>query len=246
MSNASANVTWQKVAILATILLVIVPTILRAAWQIVFPSDYLVYRVEGPVIHDEYVAGRVIVYNAGQDIQRGIRASIELPASIDLKKVYVGVGSSERFIYNSVPNGMKLLDVKDRNKIDIDLEDLKAEESISIAIFSYGKYVNKNSFLVPSWVSPEITITSNNTKAVEGDSIPSPEFDTSARGFYYDIAPYFLAFLVAALSAVIFISILYTLFFDSLESQMAKHWREMDRLQEIMDKERRYKIKDDE
>lgn len=238
-SETSSSVTWQKIAIISAIAVVVLPVLATYAWKTLFPPNYLVFHATPIVQTKGALTGGLLVTNEGYATQHNVAVYLT-SRDVDPEHAFVDVTAPEStisdFILPSKPN-IPLTKYAKGNGARIPVGAINPGEQVLVTLASLdaGKYtVNTLSLL-------EVHVQSSEMTALKADGVRRPEFDNSLHAFYMMAAPYFLAFIILVLGIVFIVSIIHEAFFDNYQRKMSRMWRQMDTLQEKYDKEKRYK-----
>lgn len=236
--DTTSTVTWQKIAVLAAIVVVVLPVVAGFAWKVIFPKNYLLYN-DSPIITAANIdIGAVTVINAGSATQTNI--TFYLPTQyIDPKHTFIAISTPSRslgYAFSADPES-PLTQFKSSNGIQINLGTIQPDEKIRLTF----KQVKPNGVFLSQLSFLGLHIESAQTVAIEADGTPRPAFAEDIHSLYMDAAPYFLALIASILALFIAVAVIYEAFFDTTQSKMTRLWKQMDILQEKIDKERRYK-----
>lgn len=237
-TETSSAVTWQKIAIIIAILTLALPAAVRFAWKIVFPPNYLLYEVAPSVQVGDIVVGGLVVVNGGGAPQKEV--ALYLPSrAANPKYVTVEVSSprrsSLRSLFDAEPN-VPLTSFSKESGSRIPLGTIEPDEEVRV---TFKATKPDNDFSQPLSLR-DARVESSAMTAIEADGIRRPEFHEDLHTFYVDSAPYLLAFLFALIGLAVLINFIHDVFFDTPQKKMTRLWRQMDTLQEQIDKERRY------
>lgn len=237
-ADASSTITWQKIAIIVAVLTLALPAAVRFAWNVVFPPDYLLYEVIPSIQANDILVGGVVVVNGGRSPQKEV--ALYLPSSAARpENVTVEISaprsSSLRSLFDADPN-TPLTKFSQESGSRIPLGTIDPEQEVRITF----KATKPDGVFSQSLTLRDARVESSTMTAIEADGIRRPRFHEDAHTFYHDFAPYLLAFLIALIGLAILISFIHDVFFDTPQRKMSRLWRQMDTLQEQIDKERRY------
>lgn len=227
--------TWQKFGVIAAILIVIVPWVAKEAYGVVFPPYYLIYQLQHPINGDGFAAFAAIITNVGSQAQDGITLTVPSD-SYNPDKAYVDVGTPSKysFIQSSNPKLGELVHANNTGFI-IPVGRLMPGETVRVTL------ITEASGQHPIWLlSNAVRVESKQGLAKQTDDLTFSEADDSLHAVLWEASPYFVAFILSLLAVFASAGLIYSIAFDSKQKQMARLWKQMDTLQQKIDKERRY------
>lgn len=237
--STESPITWQKIAIIVAILSVALPTVAKFYLNMVFPENYLLYEKTHTTKTEEIQTASIIVYNAGRGIQKDV--FLYIPSDVtEYENTSVEVSnpyrSGLRSIYDAPsPDPLEKF-FKERGS-KIPLGNIKPEEEVLVTLRVIPK---PDDPYTPRLSLSDVQVESSSMSAIEADGIKYPRFHEDAHSLYMSAAPFFLALTLALLGLALFIAMIFDIFFDTPQKKMSRLWRQMDELQEKIDKERRY------
>lgn len=232
-------VTWQKVTIIIALLTLALPTAARFGWQLVFPPDYLLYETSHTTKVGNNQAASVIVVNAGNTTQRDV--ALYLPSdSTDPKQTKIEISSPRssniRSLFEAEPE-ISFEKFSQESGFKIPLGNIAPEQEVRVTLFATAKKED----LIPTRLSlSDARVESSSMSAIEADGVRYPAYSDDLHTMYDKTSPYILAIVLALFGLIMLISLLHDIFFETPQKQMTRLWRQMDLLQEKIDKERRY------
>lgn len=236
--SAGHQVTWQKIAVVASILFVAVPFAADALWSIFYPDDYLLYEVRQRVAFDGRTTQLLVINNAGRKTQKNVAVILDASKAYT-QRTLVDVSTPKRIFlsgYSAAEPDVPLSDFSRAASVFVPLGNIEPDEQVVVA---FGTREQDGIYL--SGINSDVRVESSTTVAIKADGIRRPSTAHDAHSGYVELAPGILAFIVAIVSAIVIIALVFGIFFDSPEKQMTRLWRQLDDLQEKIDKERRYK-----
>jgi len=231
-SETTPDVTWQKIAVLITVLIVAAPFVGRFAWHILFPTNRLLYTINEPIEGEGVAAVSIEIVNDGQTTQNGIVVSI--PKSWNPDEAYLDISTPRRLSLPSADGKpSKLIKLQEKGYV-IPVGSLRQNEKIRISLIAISsKEGNK-----PSWGMYETRVESATTLGLEADGSREPEFEDSLHGMYFQAAPYLLAVMLSFIGFMAAFGFIFDTFFDTKEKKITRLWKQMNLLQEQIEKER--------
>lgn len=238
VTDSSSNITWQKLTVIITVLILVLPAVARFAWEVVFPSNYITYEVMPITEVDGYSIGMVIVANSGTAQQQNV--SLYLPSSaINSKDSRVEISDPKKYFLSSIYDAKPKVSLQkyfQEAGYKIPLGNINADESIRVTIV-----LKKDSeFISPRLSFDSTRIESSSMLGIEANGTRMPKFADDAHSIYMQVSPFLLGFMLFFGGIVFFVSFIHDAFFDTHQKQMSRLWRKMDNLQEQIEKERRY------
>jgi len=227
---------WNKAAVITTVLIVLIPATGRFAWQVIFPPDYLLYYVTPAIVAYDSTAQAIITTNAGSQPQEDV--TLYLPSgSLDPENTKIEITSPKQYgSYFRAEPDISINDVTHKGGYKIPLGRLNPGEEVRFAVASKD-VTGYRSYTLPI---SDVRIESSATVAKEADGTPYPDHPDDLHNIYISASPYIFALFASIIALIMLIGLLYDIFFDSHKKQMTRLWRQMDDLQEKIDKERRY------
>jgi hypothetical protein len=236
--DATSNITWQKVAVLTAVISIAFPVVARFAWEVVFPPDFLLYEITPTISVGDYRVGALVITNAGRAVQNNI--AVYIPArSIDPESTTVELSGPRRASWSylwSLEPDTPIEAYIDGESVSFSVGTLAPGEEVRI---TFVEERNGLSFSAGLGIR-DARVESSSAFGKQADGIRYPEHDNSLHSFYFGLAPYLLAFILSLIFIGIVAAIIFESLFDTPRKKMTRLWREMDNLQEIIDKERRY------
>jgi hypothetical protein len=237
--SSETTATWQKVAVIIAVLTVALPTVSRFLWRVVFPPDYLLYETTHTTRGEGIQSASIVVTNAGLDVQRDVALYLSLDsanASVTRVEVSSPRRSGLRSLFNADPK-VPLSTFAHDAGFKVPLGNIGPEEEVRVTLILVA---NDEDRFTPTLSLSDARVESASMSAIEADGHRRPQFGDDAHSVYVQLAPYVLAMLLAVIGLMIFLSIIFDVFFDTPQQKMTRLWRQMDQLQEQIDKERRY------
>jgi len=230
------GLTWQKVGTVIAIFIVVIPWLTREAYRIVFPLDRLMYDVQEPINAKGFSAFSVVISNAGSRPQDAITITIP-SASYNPEEAYIR--KTTPAVYGAFgPNNLRPGDLihAASSGYTVSVGRLLPDESVRVS------FVSLSQDDIHTWTVPyNLRVDSRQGGVQKGAGIAIAEDDGSAHGMLWTGAPYLVALAVPFFLILMFSGVIFSIVFDSSEKQMTRLWKQMDLLQEKIDKERRYK-----
>ncbi|WP_162615847.1 P-loop NTPase family protein [Solilutibacter oculi] len=237
-TESSSSVTWQKLAVIIAILTLALPVFARFAFRVVFPDNYLLYETTSVIKTERSQVGAVIVINGGTAAQKEV--ALYLPSgAADAKSTFVEISaprrSSLRSLFEADPS-TPLSKFSQGTGFKIPLGTIEKDEEVRVTL----KTIQPGDLPTSSLLLSEVRAESAAMTAIEADGLRRPEFHEDWHTFYMDVSPYLLALVLAVICLGVLVSFIHDVFFDTPRKKMARLWRQMDQLQEQIDKDRRY------
>ncbi len=233
------SITWQKLAIIIAVLTIVLPALAKFYLNIVFPENYLLYEASHTTKTDKIQTASIIVSNAGRGTQKEVFLYLPSDAT-EYKNTSIEVSTPKRSglrnIFEAEPS-IPLEKFSKETGAKIPLGNIEPEEEVPITLTSISK--SEDPYLKRLTLS-DARVESASMLAIEADGIRYPRFNDDLHSTYISMAPFMLAMLLAILGIAILAGMIFDLFFDSPQKKMTRLWRQMDQLQEKIDKERRY------
>ena len=230
--------TWQKVAIIIAVLTFTLPAGARFAWQVIFPANYLLYETTHTTRTDAIQTATAIVTNDGSATQRDV--AIYLPVeAMDPAQVKVEVSSPRTAGLRSIFEAQAKVPLQkyaEDTGSKIPLGNIAPGQEVRVTFVATA---DPDSYLRSLSLS-DMRVESSTSSAIEADGVRRPSFNEDWHTSYMQAAPYILAFLLGILGLFLIVGLIYDIFFETPQKKMARLWRQMDTLQEKIDKERRY------
>ncbi len=236
--SLESSLTWQKVTIVIAILGIVIPATSKFVWDVVFPENFLLYETTHTTRGELFQTASIHVNNAGSRAQKEIFVFLPLDA-IDHENSLIEITTPKRLrlsnIYDADPD-MPLSKFHQDTGLKIPVGNVEPGESVRVTLLS------KSTKSYPKRLSlSDVRVESSSMKAIEADGIRYPEHNNDWHSSFVEMAPFMLAMLLFFIGIVFFVSIIFETFFDTPQQKMTRLWKQMDELQEKVDKERRYK-----
>jgi len=234
-----SNTTWQKATVIIAVLAVVVPVAVRYAWNVVVPANYLLYETTFTTKTSNVQTASVIVVNAGNAAQKQV--TIYLPSTAtNPKQTTIEISSPRnpnlRYLFEAEPKIPLTKYIDDTgSKIPIGNIDPGNEVRVTLAEASQSENLGIHALSLS-----DARVNSSAASGIKADGIRYPDLADDIHSIFLSASPYFLALLLAIFILFTVIGIIFTAFFDSPYKQMSRLWRQMDTLQEKIDKNRRY------
>lgn len=241
MNNESvASVTWQKIAVIVGVGVIVLPVAIGFLWDVVLPRNYLLYEVRPDVRVGSAMVRELAVVNAGHAIQKDVVLYFP-PISIEDENATVSVSTPRRSSSRSVfgadfGSSVPLAEYDQNNGFKIPIGVIPPDEEVAIAL-TFSAENGRLSSYIPSG---DFRVESSSVDAVEADGIRRPAYPDDLHSAYVQFAPFLLAIFGGLFVIAMLVSAIYELFFDSPQKKMARLWRQMDQLQSEIEKARRY------
>jgi len=234
------GLTWQKVGVIAAILAIILPLLGKGAYLVVFPQYRLVYEVQHPITVPGFSAFAVVITNDGSDREDGVTVVVP-PAPFNPAKAYVHVSSPSPYgALGTYPATSADVVSATRDGYSVPVGRLLSGESVRVTFAATTD--SGPDAVASSWtLVPGVRVYSKQGGATEGDGMGISVSDDSLHAMLWMMSPYVVALAAAIFLVIIFAGLIFSVAFDSREKQMTRLWKQMDLLQEKIDKERRYK-----
>lgn len=236
--SAESTTTWQKIAIIIALLTLALPAAARFGWQLVFPPNYLLYETTHTTKIDETQIASVIVVNAGHATQKDV--VLYLPSnSVDTEHVKIEISSPKRTHLRSLFEAEPKTPIKKYSQesgFKVPLGNIAPEEEVRVTLLAASK---EDLFLTRLSLS-DVRVESSSMSAFEADGLRYPAFGDDRHTIYVQVSPYALAFVLAFLGLILLTGLIHDIFFETPQKKVTRLWRQMDQLQEKIDKERRY------
>lgn len=236
--SLESSLTWQKVTIVIAILSIVIPATSKFVWDVVFPENFLLYETTHTTRGDKFQTASIHVSNAGNRVQKEIFVFLPLDA-IDYENSFIEITTPQSFrlsnIYEAVPD-VPLSKFHQDTGIKIPVGNMESGENVRVTLLS------KSTKSYPKRLSlSDVRVESYSMKAIEADGTRYPEHNNDWHSSFVEMSPFMLAMLIFFFGIVFFVTIIFEVFFDTPQQKMTRLWRQMDELQEKVDKERRYK-----
>lgn len=231
--------TWQKVTVIIAVLAVVVPVAARYSWNVVFPANYLLYEATFTTKTTGTQTASVIIMNAGNAVQKNV--TIYLPSkATNAKLTTIEISSPQS------PSLGYLIDAEPKTSLAKYTEETGAK--IPIGNIEPGNEVRAtlaetskgDDLQIDTLSLSDVRVDSSAASAIKADGVRYPSFADDVHSMFLSASPYFLAFMLLLLAVGVVAGFIFSTFFDTPHKQMARLWRQMDALQEKIDKDRRY------
>ena len=237
--STESTVTWQKMTVIIALLTLALPVAARFGWQLVFPPNYLLYETTHTTKVSNIQTASVIVVNAGNSTQRDV--ALYLPSdSTDAKITSIEVSSPRRSnlrsLFEAEPQ-TPIAKYSQESGFKIPMGNIAPEEEVRVTLTATSK---TDEFLPTRLSLSEARVESSSMSGIEADGVRYPAFSDDPHTMYVQLSPYLLAAFSTLFGLIMLISLLHDIFFNTPQKQMTRLWRQMDDLQEKIDKERRY------
>jgi hypothetical protein len=232
----SSSQHWQKVAVIVSVMLFAVPAGAVRAWRALYPEHLLVVEAAETAPFSGVATASITIHNQGTQREENVMLSVEAD-SIEGDALLAAVSDATSFNVYSADTMYEHWKVAPNGHAQVRIGRILPGESIRVSLVGVGRKLTESVQLDPSFGEPKVT--SDLATGVEASSDPLPG-SLSLRSAYFEMSPYAFAFVVGLFVVMIGVGIIYELFFSTPQKQMAALWRQMDLLQEKIDKERRY------
>jgi len=231
--------TWQKVTVIIAVLAVVAPFSARYAWNVVFPANYLLYEATFTTKTNNTQTASVIIRNAGGAVQKNV--TVYLPSkATNPKFTTIEISSPQspgiEYLVDSEPK-IPLVKYTEETGAKIPVGNIEPGNGVRVTLAeaSKGDDLQTNSLSLS-----DVRVDSSAAPAIKADGIRYPSFADDIHSIFLSASPYFLAFILLILTAGTVAGFIFSMLFDTPHKQMARLWRQMDTLQEKIDKDRRY------
>ena len=233
------STTWQKVTIIIALLTLALPTAARFGWHLVFPPNYLLFETSHTTKIGATQSASVIVVNAGNETQRDVALYIPSDAT-DAKNTKIEISSPRRSnlrsLFEAEPQ-TAIAKYSQESGFKVPLGNIAPEEEVRVTFIATS---GKEDLIPTRLTLSDARVESSSMSAIEADGVRYPAYGDDLHSMYVQVAPYILAIFLALFGLIMLISLLHDIFFETPQKQMTRLWRQMDQLQEKIDKERRY------
>lgn len=231
--------TWQKVTVIIAVLAVVVPFVARYAWGVVFPANYLLYETTFTTKTPGTQTASIIIRNDGGAIQKNV--TIYLPSkAADPKRTTIDISSPQNpsleYLIDAEPK-IQLSRYTEETGAKIPVGDIGPGNGVRVTLAETSK---GDDLQMAALSLSDVRVDSSAAPAVKADGVRYPSFADDAHSVFLSVSPYLLAFILLLVVVGMVGGLIFSTFFDTPHKQMSRLWRQMDTLQEKIDKERRY------
>jgi len=229
--STDSNLGWQKFTLFWGALLLALPFALKGSFDFAFPNELLAYRTHGPINLGEDAVVLVSVQNKGRAVLSDIQLAVPAPSLEKGGEVKVARGRPGRFVgWMPTAGDAERATVKER-QIFIPISRLAPDEAINVLLIAKR---------FEAWNVVDVRAQTATTTGLEAEgTIQLADLSLhSFRGEFHEGAPYLLMIILALVAFVVLVSSVYELFFDSDQKKVERLQRQMNAIQEKIDRAR--------
>jgi hypothetical protein len=235
--DSGSTTHWQKVAVVVTILIVLVPTLISKAWSLLYPEHHLLYSAFAAQGHGGTGVAVVQIYNQGQVRERDVILKFsEASLAQGIPQAAVSESSTYGTYYGE--GRFTPVEAAKDGRFQVHVGELPPESTVQVTLLTKGMKLGEST-MDPTWSSANYQVIAQEALGEEAERTPvAASMDFRSEWFRY--SPYAFAFVIGLFVVGLGAGMIYDIFFSTPQKQMTLLWQQMDRLQERIDKAKRY------